>query len=109
MYAGRIIEVQESHSLFYTPRHPYTKALKNAIPIADPESKSALGVLKGEVPKLSNPPSGCNFHPRCDYKEEICSKESPEICKTSGNSWVRCHFHEELWNQGKLMDNKELS
>ena len=38
MYAGRIIEVQESRSLFYTPRHPYTKALKNAIPIADPET-----------------------------------------------------------------------
>jgi peptide/nickel transport system ATP-binding protein len=109
MYAGRIIEVQESHSLFDTPRHPYTKALKNAIPIADPESKSALGVLKGEVPKLSNPPSGCNFHPRCDYRKEICSKESPEICKTSENSWVRCHFHEELWKQGKLMNNKELS
>lgn len=109
MYAGRIIEVQESRSLFDTPRHPYTKALKNAIPIADPESKSALGILKGEVPKLSNPPSGCNFHPRCDYREEICSKENPKICKTSGNSWVRCHFHEELWEKGELIDKKELS
>jgi len=109
MYAGRVIEVQESHSLFNTPRHPYTKALKNAIPIADPESKSALGILKGEVPKLSNPPSGCNFHPRCDYKEEICSKESPRVSKTGQNSWVKCHFHETLWEQGTLIKNKELT
>ena len=108
MYAGRVVEVQESHSLFNTPRHPYTKALKNAIPIADPEYRSALGILKGEVPKLSNPPSGCNFHPRCDYRKEICSKKSPEIGKTSRKSWVRCHFHEELWKQGMLIDNKEL-
>lgn len=109
MYAGRVIEVQESHSLFNTPRHPYTKALKNAIPIADPESKSALGILKGEVPKLSNPPSGCNFHPRCDYKEEICSKESPRVSKTGQNSWVKCHFYETLWEQGTLIKNKELT
>ncbi|MCK5836483.1 MAG: ABC transporter ATP-binding protein, partial [Desulfobacula sp.] len=72
MYAGQIIEVQDAGSLFDTPRHPYTKALQNAVPIADPESRKELGILKGEVPKLSDPPSGCHFHPRCDYKEAIC-------------------------------------
>ncbi|MCK5165140.1 MAG: ABC transporter ATP-binding protein [Desulfobacula sp.] len=107
MYAGQIIEVQDAGSLFDAPRHPYTKALKNAVPIADPESGKELGILKGEVPKLSDPPTGCHFHPRCNYKEDICSKKSPLVCKTGENSWVRCHFHEKLWKQGILINSKE--
>lgn len=109
MYAGRIIEVQGSDSLFETPRHPYTKALKDAVPIADPESRNDLGILKGEVPKLSDPPSGCHFHPRCDYKQDICKKERPMVSETGPNSWVRCHFHEQLWKQGDLIEKKESS
>ncbi|MCK5313358.1 MAG: ABC transporter ATP-binding protein, partial [Desulfobacteraceae bacterium] len=107
MYAGQIIEVQDAKSLFDAPRHPYTKALKKAVPIADPELRKELGILKGEVPKLSDPPSGCHFHPRCDYNEDICSKKSPEFCKTGENSWIRCHVHEKLWHQGVLINNKE--
>jgi len=107
MYAGQIIEVQDSGSLFDAPRHSYTKALKNAVPIADPESRKELGILKGEVPKLSDPPSGCHFHPRCGYQEDICSKKSPRVSETGKNSWVRCHFHEKLWQQGVLINSKE--
>ena len=109
MYAGQIVEVQEAGALFSAPRHPYTKALKNAVPIADPEIKNELGMLKGEVPKLSDPPSGCHFHPRCDYRQDICRKKSPLVSQTSGKSWVRCHFHEKLWKLGALLDNKEMS
>ncbi len=109
MYAGQIVEVQDAGSLFSTPRHPYTKALKNAVPIADPESGNELGMLKGEVPKLSDPPSGCHFHPRCDYRQKICEIKSPLVYKTANKNWVKCHFHEELWEKGKLIDNKELS
>ncbi|MEA3357977.1 MAG: ABC transporter ATP-binding protein [Thermodesulfobacteriota bacterium] len=108
MYAGQIIEIQDAGSLFEAPRHPYNKALKIAVPIADPELRKDLGILKGEVPKLSDPPSGCHFHPRCNYRDDICSKKNPEICKTEKNSWVRCHFHEKLWEQGVLIDSKEL-
>jgi len=107
MYAGQIVEVQDAGSLFNAPRHPYTKALKNAVPIADPESRQELGILKGEVPKLSDPPSGCHFHPRCDYKEDICSKKSPMVCKIGKNNWVRCHSHEKLWKQGVLINSME--
>jgi len=107
MYAGQIIEVQDAGSLFDSPRHPYTKALKKAVPVADPESSQELGILKGEVPKLSDPPPGCHFHPRCDYKEDICSKKSPAAGKTGENSWVRCHFHKKLWQQGVLINSKE--
>lgn len=109
MYAGQIIEVQAADSLFAEPRHPYTKALKRAVPIADPESKTELGILKGEVPKLSDPPAGCHFHTRCDYRQDICKKQRPEISETGSNRWVRCHYHQELWDQGLLRENKELS
>jgi len=107
MYAGEIIEVQDAVALFATPRHPYTKALKKAVPIADPEVKNELGILKGEVPKLTDPPSGCHFHPRCDYMQDICKTQSPLVSKTGDTSWVRCHFHEELHKQGELIDKKE--
>ncbi|MBU0463429.1 MAG: ABC transporter ATP-binding protein [Proteobacteria bacterium] len=109
MYAGEIIEVQDADALFASPRHPYTKALKNAVPIADPEFRNELGILKGEVPKLSDPPPGCHFHPRCDYSQDICKKENPLVSETGYNSWVRCHFHEQLWTKGELIDNKESS
>jgi len=108
MYAGQIVEVQDAASLFNTPRHPYTKALKDAVPVADPELKHELGILKGEVPKLSSPPLGCRFHPRCDYQEDICQKKNPGVSKTGRHNWVRCHFAERLWDQGVLINNKEL-
>jgi peptide/nickel transport system ATP-binding protein len=103
MYAGQIVEVQDASSLFNTPRHPYTKALKDAVPLADPELKTELGILRGEVPKLSNPPLGCSFHPRCDYAQEICKKKNPGVSKTGKHNWVRCHFSQELWDQGVLI------
>ncbi|THB81186.1 MAG: ABC transporter ATP-binding protein [Desulfobacteraceae bacterium] len=105
MYAGQIVEVQDSTALFNAPRHPYTKALKDAVPIADPLHKKDLGVLKGEVPKLSSPPKGCHFHPRCDFRQDLCQEQEPAPCETDPNSWVKCHFHEQLWKQGALKDH----
>jgi oligopeptide/dipeptide ABC transporter ATP-binding protein len=102
MYAGGIVEIQDARSLFMTPRHPYTKALRDALPIADPARRQELGTLKGEVPRLTDPPSGCRFHPRCDYATDICSRENPPISGTGSDNWVRCHHHEELWSKGLL-------
>jgi len=107
MYAGQIVEVQKARDLFLSPRHPYSKALKDAVPVADPELPYAPGILKGEVAKLSALPSGCYFHPRCIFSRDICGKESPEKCRMESNTWVRCHFHEELFKQGMLFDSKE--
>jgi oligopeptide/dipeptide ABC transporter ATP-binding protein len=108
MYAGRIIEIQNSGSIFSTPRHPYTRALKNAVPVADPVVKYELGILRGDVPKLSNPPEGCHFHPRCSHARNICRTHSPRKSEITENCWVRCHFHGALWEQGRLTDQKEL-
>jgi oligopeptide/dipeptide ABC transporter ATP-binding protein len=102
MYAGDIVEVRDAKSLFVTPMHPYSKALKDALPIADPARRHELGILQGEVPKLTDPPTGCRFHPRCQYATEICSEEIPSISIPSEGNWVRCHHYKELWEKRVL-------
>ncbi len=106
MYGGQIVEVQESTKLFIEPRHPYTRALKRALPLADPEKRHDLGILKGEVPKLTSPPPGCRFHPRCDFAKELCISNRPEMSMIGQGTWVRCHFQEQLWEQGLLTDEE---
>lgn len=108
MYGGEIVEVQGSGNLFAAPRHPYTRALKSAVPVADPLKKHELGMLTGEVPKLTSPPSGCRFHPRCEFCDTVCSTARPESLQTAEDSWVRCHLHEELWEQGMLTDRESI-
>lgn len=79
MYVGKIVELAESSQLFASPKHPYTEALLSAAPKPDPRIKTARILLKGEVADPASPPSGCYFHPRCDYAEEICKREAPEL------------------------------
>ncbi len=102
MYAGRIMEIQDAHALFASPRHPYTKALRDAVPIADPTQKDGMSILKGEVPSLLSPPGGCRFHPRCSHATGHCRKEAPEVSPVKPGNWVRCHHHKELWKRGTL-------
>ncbi|MET3598838.1 ABC transporter ATP-binding protein [Martelella mangrovi] len=101
MYLGQIVELGETDRLFSRPRHPYTEALLGAVPQPDPRKRSAekRGVLKGEVPDASDPPSGCAFHPRCAYATERCSREKPELRNVDGRD-VRCHHAEALTLQG---------
>jgi oligopeptide/dipeptide ABC transporter ATP-binding protein len=102
MYAGDIVEIREARSLFSAPRHPYTRALREALPIADPARRHELGTLAGEVPKLTDPPEGCKFHPRCTYATDICSREIPAATSIGSGEQVSCHHHEELWRKGSL-------
>ena len=90
MYVGRLVEMAETEALFGRPLHPYTEALMSAVPRPDPEvaqgGKRRL-VLKGEVADPANPPTGCYFHPRCQYAEEVCKEETPllrEIAPSAG-------------------------
>ncbi|WP_247730835.1 ABC transporter ATP-binding protein [Halovivax limisalsi] len=65
MYLGRIVELAETEELFENPRHPYTNALLDSIPVPDPRDEGVRGVLEGDVPSPTNPPSGCRFRTRC--------------------------------------------
>ena len=89
MYLGRVVEFGETDELFQNPVHPYTKALLSAVPQPDPDVVMDRVVLEGEVPNPAAPPTGCHFHPRCEYKTERCTKEAPPLEEHNG-SFVAC-------------------
>jgi len=91
MYAGQLVEISKTNDLFSKPLHPYTKALLSVIPITDPDRKRKKMILKGQVPSLINPPSGCRFHPRCLQAMPICRNEKPELKEISESHFVACH------------------
>jgi oligopeptide/dipeptide ABC transporter ATP-binding protein len=96
MYVGKIVELAPTAELFARPLHPYTEALLSAVPVPDPRRRSQRIVLKGEVADPANPPSGCNFHPRCPYAIERCRLEQPALRELAGGHLARCHRAEEL-------------
>lgn len=95
MYMGRLVELADNVSLFSRPRHPYTRALIDAVPVPDPVVARRKAPLRGEVPSLLEPPPGCVFHPRCEYAVEICSKEPPKTREVKGTR-VACHRAVEI-------------
>jgi oligopeptide transport system ATP-binding protein len=92
MYVGKIVETGTKVELFENPLHPYTRALFSAIPIPDPDLKHEKIILKGDVPSPLNPPTGCRFHPRCPYAEELCEREEPELTEVNAGHKVVCHL-----------------
>jgi peptide/nickel transport system ATP-binding protein len=100
MYVGKIVEMSPTDELYYHPLHPYTEALMEAVPVADPRVRSAMTELEGDVPSPSNPPSGCYFHPRCRYAVDICKKEEPELIELRPDHFVSCHRANELNLEG---------
>jgi oligopeptide/dipeptide ABC transporter ATP-binding protein len=95
MYMGNIVEQGDSEVLFDNPLHPYTKSLINAIPIPDPRIRKEQKLLEGEIPSLTNPPSGCRFHPRCPVALPECSKEQPKLKTHPDGRKVACFFLEK--------------
>lgn len=103
MYVGKIVELSHTEELFTNPKHPYTEALLSAVPKADPRYKKEKILLKGDIADPANPPSGCYFHPRCQYAKEYCKKESPELKEINSEHQVSCHFAKELDLQGIII------
>ncbi len=93
MYLGRIAELAPAESLFRHPRHPYTRALMEAIPDLDMTGRVRIPV-GGEVPSPITPPTGCAFHPRCPLVQPRCKAERPELMP-AGDGMVACHAVEE--------------
>lgn len=96
MYVGKIVESAPSNELFHAPRHPYTSALMSAVPVADPRVRSRMTPLQGDVPSPASPPTGCHFHPRCQYAIDQCRHEMPPLVNIANNHVVRCHRAAEL-------------
>lgn len=93
MYLGRLIELADSEELYENPKHPYTKALLSAVPIADPDIKRETILIEGELPSPANPPSGCAFHTRCSQCMDICKTTRPVERNLNGH-FVACHLYE---------------
>jgi peptide/nickel transport system ATP-binding protein len=88
MYLGRVVEVGHTQDIIADPKHPYTKILLSAIPEADPErtrSKQHIQLRSEDIPRLTELPPGCAFHPRCPwFVPGVCEMKVPELKPVPG-------------------------
>jgi oligopeptide transport system ATP-binding protein len=91
MYLGKVVEIAKSDTIYRDAKHPYTRALLSAVPIPDMNKKKERVVLEGDVPSPVNPPPGCSFHPRCSYREAVCSQTEPSLEFSPDGHGVSCH------------------
>jgi len=91
MYLGNMIEVAESHELYGSARHPYTKALFSAIPNPNPNVMKERILLEGDIPSPMSPPSGCHFHPRCWLATGECKMSYPPTKSITRTHEFRCY------------------
>jgi len=92
MYLGKVVESANKKDLFERPLHPYTEALLSVIPVPDPDVQRQRVVLSGDVPSPANPPSGCRFHTRCRYRQDICETIEPQLVDKGNGHLVACHM-----------------
>ncbi|MBN2627848.1 MAG: ABC transporter ATP-binding protein, partial [Spirochaetales bacterium] len=91
MYLGRIVEMADKEDLVNNRFHPYTKALFQAFPAADPTNREKKEkVVVGDVPSPIDPPTGCHFHPRCPYAQEKCRLEYPPLEEVEPGHFSAC-------------------
>ena len=101
MYVGMLVESAPTEILYTQPMHPYTEALLSAVPKPDPRDRGEPIVLEGDVANPANPPSGCYFHPRCQYNDkDRCTKETPQLREMVPGHFVRCHYAGEISLRG---------
>ena len=96
MYVGKIVETAETEELYLHPLHPYTEALLSAVSIPDPDQGQDHMILPGEAANPADLPSGCHFHPRCQYAEDRCRTEEPTLTEVRPGHLASCHFAGEL-------------
>ena len=92
----RMFEYGSIRDIFEKPANPYTMGLLSAFPsITGPRRR--LQSIPGSPPDLANPPSGCRFHPRCQFAQEVCKFVEPPMVKVAPDHWSQCHFAEEIY------------
>lgn len=91
MYAGNMVEYAKTINIFENPHHPYTRGLLKAVPKIGRTDE--LQSIRGIVPDLVNPPSGCRFHPRCKHAMDICRKDFPPLVEIKSGHYVACYLY----------------
>jgi peptide/nickel transport system ATP-binding protein len=96
MYLGHVVEMGTTDQVFSPPYHPYTEALLSAVPIADTKVKKKHIVLEGDIPSAMNPPPGCPFQTRCNWKDKAgrtkCETEVPVVRTLDNGHQIKCHL-----------------
>jgi oligopeptide/dipeptide ABC transporter ATP-binding protein len=108
MYAGRVVETGDVHTIFHEPRHPYTLGLMSSLPRLDVDLDRLVPIV-GTPPSLVTPPPGCAFHPRCRLSagRERCRTDVPELAPAGGPGHLAaCHFSEEMAGEVKRVEQE---
>ena len=92
LYLGRVVEEGSAREVLGRPLHPYSVALRSAVPRANPADRRERLVLPGDPPSPASPPSGCRFHTRCPIARERCGREEPALADAGGGRRVACHY-----------------
>ena len=93
MYLGQVVEIGDSETMFNNPLHPYTQALLSSVPSLDPDDRTETPPLTGDPPNPINPPSGCRFHTRCPYAQQVCNEKVPSLERQADGQSVACLMH----------------
>ncbi|MHA1994164.1 MAG: ABC transporter ATP-binding protein [Candidatus Hodarchaeales archaeon] len=101
MYAGKIVESGSVLEIFAQPLHPYSQGLIASIPSIEKSSDQSLASIPGQPPNLLEPPTGCRFHPRCQYSQEICVTDDPPVEEVKMDHYVACHI-----STGRIVSEK---
>jgi peptide/nickel transport system ATP-binding protein len=104
LYLGRVVEHGPTSEVLARPAHPYTLALRSAVPEIDLAARRSRLVLHGPVPDPADPPLGCPFHPRCPYATERSRSEVPQLRDVGRGRRAACHRAEELLTGGADLD-----
>ncbi len=101
MYLGQVVETGRLQDVLQQPRHPYLQALLSAVPVPDPRrarQAKPLPLRSLDLPDPTRPPSGCRFHPRCPYAEDVCAADIPRLEAVAGDTGhrVACHLVEQI-------------
>jgi oligopeptide/dipeptide ABC transporter ATP-binding protein len=96
LYLGRIVERGPTEEVLARPAHPYTRALRSAVPELDLTSRRRRVVLSGPPPDPADPPAGCVFHPRCPLAADVCRTDAPPLRQVAPRRLAACHFAEDV-------------
>jgi len=99
MYAGYVCEIAKTEDLYDHPKHPYTASLLAAVPRLD--RRKTLSIIPGNIPNLIEPPSGCRFHPRCEFATKKCSEAPPLLEEVEPEHLVACYRWRDITLKGE--------